>query len=164
MVISYRQIDKIQFPVYVLPSSNWDTIDGLFYVDRILVDDKNMPGETLGKRRLQTPFKDLLPLKRAADNLLAIIKSGHKCFIDSKGVPFIYEKTENCALKYHKIRKVEKKDSASVLWLKGFTFPFVVPRPPPIEYTWAGVLYLKGLPWVLYEYSISKQKDTRRKI
>ena len=162
MVISYRQIDKIQFPVYVLPSSNWELVDGLLYVDQLLVDDKNMPGDTIGKRRLQTPFKNLQPLKRAADNLLAIIKSGHKCFIDTNGVPFIYEKTESCALKYHKIRKVERKDTASVLWLKDFNFPFVVPRPPPTDYTWAGVLHLKGLPWVLYEYSVSKKADTRR--
>jgi hypothetical protein len=164
MVISYRQIDKIQFPVYVLPSSNWELVDGLLYVDQLLVDDKNMPGDTIGKRRLQTPFKNLQPLKRAADNLLAIIKSGHKCFIDTNGVPFIYDKTESCALKYHKIRKVERKDTASVLWLKDFNFPFVVPRPPPTDYTWAGVLHLKGLPWVLYEYSVSKKADTRRKI
>ena len=164
MVISYRQIDKLRFPVFVLPSSNWETVDGLLYVDRILVDDKNMPGDSLGKRRLQTPFKNLLPLKRAANNLLAIIKSNYKCFIDSNGVPFIYEKTENCSLKYHRIRKIEQKDSASVLWLKDLSFPFVVPRPPPLDCKWAGVLYLKGLPWILYEYSVSKEKDTRRKI
>lgn len=164
MVISYRQIDKIQFPVYVLPSSNWELVDGLLYVDQLLVDDKNMPGDTIGKRRLQTPFKNLQPLKRAADNFTAIIKCGHKCFIDSKGVPFIYDKTETCALKYHKIRKIDRKDTASVLWLKDFNFPFVVPRPPPTDYTWAGVLHLKGLPWMLYEYSVTRQADTRRKI
>jgi hypothetical protein len=147
-----------------LPSSNWQEVDGLLYVDGELVDDRNMPGDSLGKRRLQTPFKSLMRLRKSADNLIAIVKSGHRCFIDSNGIPFIYEKTESCALKYHKIRKVEGKDLKSVLWLKDVSFPFVVPRPPPIEYKWAGVLYLKGLPWILYEYSVVRQSDTRRKV
>ena len=165
MVVTYRKISKIKFPVYILDSSNWHEEDGLLFVDNRLVDDKNMPGETLGIRRLQTPFKDLYPLKGSLGSLLGIIKQNSgKAFIDSNGFPFIYEKTENCSLKYYKVRKIEKKEKAAVLWVKDITFPFKIPRPPRNSLPWAGILHRKGIPWMLYEYSAEKRADTRRKV
>ena len=164
MVITYRSVNKVTFPVYRLGSSNWEEHDGLLFIDNKLVDDKNMPGNTLGKRRLQTPFKDLYYLRYSISNLLGIIKQTQTAFIDSDGVPFIYEKTVSCSLRYYKIRKVERKTKASVLWLKGINSPFSIPRPPDPDMSWAGVLHMKGIPWMLYEYSENKKSDTRRKV
>ena len=59
MVITYRTIGHVTFPAFPLPSSNWEEQDGLLYLENKLLDDKNMKGKTLGRRRLQTPFKDL---------------------------------------------------------------------------------------------------------
>jgi len=56
------------------------------------------------------------------------------------------------------------KDSATLIRVKGHNSPFTVPRPPEVGYTWAGVLHVQGLPWMLYEYSETKLKDTRRKV
>lgn len=164
MVVTYRKISKVKFPVYILDSSNWHEQDGLLFIDNRLLDDKNMPGNTLGKRRLQTPFRELHPLKASLGSLLGIIKQTKKTFIDTEGTPFIYEKTENCSLKYYKIRKIEQKESASVLWVKGLSFPFKIPRPPINGLQWAGILHRKGIPWMLYEYSDCKKSDTRRKV
>lgn len=164
MIITYKEINKIQFPVFILPSGNWELVDGLLLIDNQIVDDKNMPGATLGIRRLQTHFTELVPLRHSIDSLIGILKQTTKYFIDSKGTPFIYQKTMNSSLKYYKIRKVELKEKASVLWLKDVNFPFTIPRPPPRELTWAGVLHIGGLPWLLYEYSEEKLKDTRRKV
>lgn len=164
MIITYKEINKIQFPVFILPSGNWELVDGLLLIDNQIVDDKNMPGATLGIRRLQTHFTELVPLRHSIDSLIGILKQTTKYFIDSKGTPFIYQKTMNSSLKYYKIRKVELKEKASVLWLKDVNFPFTIPRPPPQETTWAGVLHIGGLPWLLYEYSEEKLKDTRRKV
>ena len=164
MILTYKEVKKIKFPVFILPNSNWEAIDGILFLDNEIVDDKNMPGLSLGIRRLQTPFTELLPLKHSIDSLIGILKQKSKCFIDSAGTPFIYQKTMNSALKYYKIRKVERKEVASVVWLKDINFPFTVPRPPPIETTWAGVLHIGGLPWLLYEYSEERLKDTRRKV
>ena len=164
MIITYKEIKKIQFPVFILPNSNWESVDGILFLDNEVVDDKNMPGLSLGIRRLQTPFTELLPLKHSIDSLIGILKQNTKTFIDSGGTPFIYQKTMNSALKYYKIRKVEQKKVASVLWLKDINFPFTIPRPPPRETTWAGVLHIGGLPWLLYEYSEERLKDTRRKV
>jgi len=164
VIVTYKEIKKIQFPVFILPSSNWVLIDGLLLIDNQVVDDRNMPGASLGIRRLQTHFTELVPLRHSIDSLIGILKQTTKYFIDSKGTPFIYQKTMNSSLKYYKIRKVELKEKASVLWLKDVNFPFTIPRPPPRELTWAGVLHIGGLPWLLYEYSEEKLKDTRRKV
>ena len=165
MVINYKKFSEVKFPVYILPSSNWEEIDGLLYVDNKLVDDKNMAGKTIGMRRLQTPMKNILPLKRSISSSLGIIKQDRvNTFIDTEGTPFIYEKTTWSSLKYYKIRKIERKNSASVLWLKGINFPFKIPRPPVNDLQWAGVLHIAGLPWMLYEYSAVKHSDTRRKV
>lgn len=164
MIITYREISRIEFPVYKLPSSNWQLIDGLLFLDDKLVDDRNQPGKTLGIRRLQTPHGNLCNLKQCIDSHRGILKQTDKCFIDTFGKPFIYEKTKNCTLSYYKIRKVEQKDFASLVWVKDVKQPFPVPRPPSDGMSWAGILHLHGLPWMLYEYSDSQKKSTSRKV
>ena len=103
MVITYKDNDKITYPVYVLPSSNWTIADGLVTIDGLIVDDRNMEGESLGRRRLMTPYDNLFSLKKLTNNLVGIIKSGRTNFIDSKGMLFIYEKTRNARLRFRKI-------------------------------------------------------------
>lgn len=63
MILSFKDISRIKFPVYVLPSSNWQETDGLLFLDGKILDDRNMSGATLGIRRLQTPHKGVQPLK-----------------------------------------------------------------------------------------------------
>jgi len=164
MVITYKTINKIQFPIYQLPSDNWHLIDGLMFIDDVLVDDRNMLGDTLGKRRLQTHRGPLLPLRKAITSLVGVIKQNGRVFIDAKGRPFIYEKTKFCKLIYHKIKKIEGKNTASLLWVHGISFPFEIPRPPAHQYEWAGVLYMEQHPWLLYEYSQSRLKNSRKKV
>tara|TARA_R100001230_G_C5627283_1_gene135624 strand:+ start:282 stop:776 length:495 start_codon:yes stop_codon:yes gene_type:complete len=164
MVVTYKTINNITFPIFLLNSSNWEEQDGLLFVDDKLVDDKNMKGATLGLRRLQTGFKELYPLKASLNSHLGIIKQNVSTFIDNDGTPFIYEKSISCSLRYYRIRKVERKDVASVLWLKDISFPIKIPRPPLHEQKWAGMLHLKGIPWMLYEFSENKKDNTRRKV
>lgn len=164
MVISYRSIKSIKFPVFVVPSANWLQADGLVFVDEQLIDDKNMPGETLGIRRMQTPHRELLKLRKALVDLNGILKQRTNTFIDSEGRLFIYEKTLMCKLKYIKITEVILKEVACVLRLEGVRKPFIVPRPPLEGMKWAAVLHYHGLPWMLFEYSETKLKDTRRKV
>jgi len=42
---------KLDFPLYILPHDNWSFADGLLFLDGQIVDDRNMEGNTLGKRR-----------------------------------------------------------------------------------------------------------------
>lgn len=164
MVIQYKSINKIKFPVYELPSSNWERLDGLLFLDKQVVDDMNQRGDTLGARRLQTPHKNLLPLKAQIDTFRGILKSDHKYFIDTNGFCFIYEKTEFCKLKYFKIKDIVQRETCSLLKLDGVKNPFVIPRPPAMDIGYAGVILWNNLPWVLYDYAEEKLKDTRRKV
>lgn len=163
MIITYKTIKKIEFPVFVLPSDNWSLQDGLLFLDNEIIDDKNMPGKTLGIRRLQSPF-EMKSLNKSISSFVGILKQSKNAFIDSNGVPFIYHKTERCSLKYQKITKIVRRDVASLVYIKGCNSPFTVPRPPLPQMTWAGILHLHGLPWELYEYSEEFKKNTWRKI
>jgi len=164
MIYTYRDVLRVTFPIFHLPSDNWSYSDGLLFIENQVVDDKNMSGDSLGIRRIQTPHKNLLPLRRSLLNLTGIIKQNTSTFIDSKGTPFIYEKTEWCKLKYYKIRKVEKKGIASLLWLHGVSKSSVIPRPPHTDMKWAGMIHFNDDPWLLYEYAEEKLKDSKRKV
>lgn len=153
----------IRFPAYIL-SEEPEEIDGLLIIQDQVVDDRNMTGETLGIRRLQTPMKSLYPLRYMIDDEVGMLKHRGKHFIDTNGVYWYNEKTKTAALKYHKVRKVEKKQIAAVVWLKDIPFPFVEARPPGEGNSWAGVLYKKGIPWKIWEYCEERKEDTWRKI
>ena len=156
--------DNIEFPVFVLHTDNIELIDGILWIDNQVLDDKNMLGITLGMRRLQSPMKGLYPLKYMLENETDLLHHQGKFYIDSSGVFFIKIKTTNTQLKYHKIMRVEKKAIASRLWLKDCPFPFTLKRPLPENASWAGILYKQGIPWILYDLSEEKKKDTWRKI
>ena len=74
------------------------------------------------------------------------------------------KRLETANLFIKKIRKIERKDTAAVLWLEGIGHPMRVPRPPAPEMVWAAVLYLNDAPWIIYEFSETKKSDTRRKV
>ena len=111
MVITYRTLHNIQFPVFLLYSNEWEYADGLLFVEGQVIDDTNMPGSTMGIRRLQTPQPDLYPLKKAIQNHNGILKQTTKCFIDNNGKPFIYQKTKFANLKYLKINNTSIPDN-----------------------------------------------------
>ena len=69
-----------------------------------------------------------------------------------------------CDVKYHKIRKVEKRGTYSILWVQHITFPIKIPRPPVGGAEWAGILYLGKEPWLLYDYADKKEPNIKRKI
>lgn len=165
MAITYRHLRNVKFPIYPLRDRKWYEEDGLlFYGDKIL-DDKNMPGTTLGIRRLQSPFNDrLMPLGKSITSIVGISKNSYKYYVDSEGIPFEYEKTLFCKLKYFRIKRIEPKGTASLLYLEGLPRPFTIPRPPKQGQVWAGVLHLKGLPWMLYGYSSEWIEEAIRKI
>ena len=101
--------DELQFPIYVIHSDNVDFIDGIIWLDDQVLDDKNMKGDTLGLRRLQSPMKSIYPLKYMIKDYVGMMKHRGTTFIDSSGRVFNYEKTEKVDIKYHKIVKREKK-------------------------------------------------------
>lgn len=155
---------KYKFPVYVVHTDNVELIDGILWVEDQVLDDKNMSGETLGKRRLQTPMKSLYPLRYMITDTVELIKHRGNFYIDSTGMFFRYHKQKSLPLKYHKIRKTEKRRGRTVVWLKGINNAYDFARPPSPQETWAGVLYRSGIPWLVYEVCEERKKDTWRKV
>lgn len=164
-MVRYNQLDKIDFPVFKLPSENWSSKDGLLFLDGQLLDDKNMPGKTLGVRRLQTPHSGIVPLKHMIEDKIGILKQpSYTPYIDNLGRVFLYEKTIMVPLKPHAIKRVDRLETYSLLRLRAVPFPIKVKRPPADNIGWANLLYLYDSPWLLYSYSTSKIKSTKRKI
>tara|TARA_R100000656_G_scaffold96832_1_gene70301 strand:- start:1086 stop:1565 length:480 start_codon:yes stop_codon:yes gene_type:complete len=157
-------LDGIKFPVYVIGTEDIETVDNIIFADGKVVDDKNMWGRTLGKRRLETDLPNLYSLRYMIKSKVGLIKHRGYMYIDSEGNLFSYKKENFFPLKYHKIRKVDMKDVVSLLWLNDINFPIEIERPPAEEYTWAGVIYKGTVPWFFWEYSTEWKKDTRRKI
>lgn len=153
----------VQFPIFAIHTADVDTIDGITWIEDQVLDDKNMSGETLGLRRLQTPMKSIYPLKIMLEDEVALMKHHGKHYIDNYGKVFTYVKTRKVKLIYLKIARVVQKDICSIVWVKDVPFPFEEKRPLPSEAKWAGVLYKSGIPWKIYEYTTEKKKDTYRK-
>ena len=162
MIRNYKHIPNIKWPIYRLDSEDWHSTDGLLQYDGMILDDRNMPGATLGLRRLQTPHLNLYPLKKGSYSIPFLLR--HKYYIDSAGKPFIYEKTISMKLRYHLIKRVEKRESVTILWFYGIGFPLEVRNPPPDSAKYCRVLYLHSTPWLIYDFTFSKGKDTIRKI
>ena len=106
---------KIKFPIWVINSDNIWEQDGIIFIDEKVLDDRNQKGDTIGKRRLQTPLKNLFNLKFQIDDYIGLIKHRGKNYIDSSGKHIYYEKTKYTELASY--------------------FPnFPINRPPPKYY------------------------------
>jgi len=156
--------DKLKFPVYPIHTDDVIGVDGILWIENQVLDDRNMKGDTLGKRRLQSPMKSIYPIKYMLKDIPSYLNHQGKHYIDNSGYFFTKYKNHNLPLKYHKITRVDKKIIATVLWIKDCPFPFTLERPLPKSYTWAGILYRDDIPWILYDVSEEKKKDTWRKV
>lgn len=164
MYRTIKDLSKIRFPVYKLPSMEWYKTDGVLFLDSKVLDDTNMPGETLGIRRIQCGRKDLVKLKRAYPDLVSILSSTNSIFIDNNGVPFKYVRTITSPLKHYKVSSIEHKETCSVVIFKGLATRFTVPRPPYGDPRYARILHYKGSPWLIYDFVVNKGKDSFRRV
>ena len=110
-------MQSIQFPIYVIHSDNVEELDGILWLDDQVLDDKNMQGDSLGMRRIQTPMKSIYPLRYMIEDEISMLKHRGTTFIDSNGKIIVKEKNRTAKLIYHKIRKRELKEVATVIWL-----------------------------------------------
>lgn len=153
---------SMKFPLYVLHSDEVEFKDGLLFCDTQIVDDTNMKGKTLGVRRLQTPHKNLYPLRYMIESYSGLMKHRGKWFVDTNGKFFRYTKEHKVDIKYKKVTKIERKEVATLIWVEDIPFPFEEKRPNTSPYV--GVAYWQNKPAFLYDFSAEKKKDTWRKI
>ena len=166
MYRNIKTIQKVKFPLYSLPSNNFDSVDGISFIEGQPVDDLNMSGDSIGIRRKQSGRSDFYKLKGPIFDLGALIKSRGNHFISSDGKMFTYEKTGFQIIKCHQIDRFELRNTYSFLYIKGITIPFPIPRPPSDIHSilWARILYYEGFPWMLFDYTRAYTKNSRIKV
>lgn len=161
--LNYKQINRaIQFPVYELSSEEVYSSDGLLFLNGKVLDDRNQSGKTLGERRLQTPHQKAL-LNRSYPTFIDLVKCTHQFFIDSKGVPFRYDRNKMCTVESRKIKKKVSRGTYSVIYVDKITNLYTLSRYPVAE-EYAQILYLDKLPWLLYGVSEIELKTFRKVI
>lgn len=161
--LDYIQIcRKTLFPFYVLRSDNIYFEDGLLFLNGKIIDDRNQKGDTMGKRRLQTPHK-LASLGKSIFDFIQLIDSKETKFVDSRGFCFYYVKTKLCEVISFQISKKLSKGTHTTLFLKGVNCPFSISYYPTGK-DWGQVLMLDGLPWKLVSVSENKLNTYKRKI
>ena len=111
------KLGEIKFPVYVL-SGEAEIQDGILWCTQSdgtmgIVDDYNMKGETIGIRRIQTPYKSLYPLKYMLGDFRSLAKHRGRFYVDTKGKYFSYSKTTKADIIYLPIDKIEPKEVAT---------------------------------------------------
>ena len=133
---------------YRTESYNRDTAA---YTERIrIIDDKNLLGETLSRRRLQLSSKQvpLYKIKRAVYFIGDFIKlaTPRMWFIDSSGTVFQYKKTTRAKLRFYKVKNIFPVGGiGAVIEVQGLSERFkVLFRPAEAEH-WAGIVEVNDL-------------------
>jgi hypothetical protein len=128
------------------------------------IDDRNINAPSLGVRRLKSKIKFKKLNKTCTDivDIINSLKGQDNWFIDHLGTWFKYNRTEHSKVVTHRIKKLIKLETHSLLFLDGIDYPFFIPRPISAKY--ARVLYYKSVPWVILEYTNEYYKSTSKKV
>jgi hypothetical protein len=129
-----------------------------------IVDDKLLPGATLGLRRLVVVDAKLFPIRQAIYFLGDLIKIAKQTtwFIDNTGKIFQYRKTSRAKLGAHKITKVLPLDGmGAIIEVQGLPQRFKCMFAPKPEQYYAGILRW-GLGYILYGFYNEPFKSTYR--
>lgn len=162
-------LDSIEFPIYGITNDYrriWEDMNVL-YIETdsgvYTLDNKNVPGDTLGKRRLRiNAGKKYIP-KKVVYSISQMLHSAHNIFIDNTGSVFRYKKTMAVPLRYHVVDKIVKMEEGCVLLLKGIDYPIQMNCREAHSIKSVGLLH-SSIGYILYEYSESVKNNSWRKI
>lgn len=169
---------EVNFPVYKLGSKPYIIDNVCFYIyfksENLvpiikIVDDKNIPEETLAKRRLKllNESVDLKKINQAIFFLGDFIKLAkkHVWFIDSSGSVFEYEKNTVVPLVFKKITKLlPVKSGGLIVEVEGVPSRFKSLHIPNYYPKYAGLLEISKNSYILYGLFETQHKNTRRKV
>lgn len=157
----------INFPIYSVGSHKklWCENNILYLLsdsDIIYkVDNKNLPYDTIGKRRLRIHKKELYKFTGTYFSLVAVIKSNKKLFIDNTGKLINYKKSKTAKLEYIKIKRVVPVDNKGLLiYMYNKTAPLLVSNLVYNKEKYVGILDNT----IVYDFSTYKKENTWRKI
>lgn len=170
------KLSDISFPVYKLAKQKPNELDGvLFYLKSAIhnntkcqvsqvIDDKNVLGDTLARRRLQIekPYKLKCAIFFVGDLLKEAVK--HQWFIDSQGTIFTLEKTKRIPLVYKKITNIIRDVGVAIIEVEDLPGRHMCLFPPMEDQKYAAFLRPTSRSYILYGFADKKYEDTYRKI
>ena len=175
------KLNEISFPVYKLGKRKPIVEEGLvFYLNKTekedgtlvyfpqIIDDTNLKGNTLAKRRLELLEKGekLYKLKYAIFFISDMLKltKGATWFIDSTGKTFEYIKRIRVPLVFKKIKEIIPiKTGGVIIEIYGIPYRFKSLFRPLIEQKYAGLLYFNN-GYILYGFYDNLYNKTTRMI
>lgn len=163
----------INFPIFPIRSYyKMYNEEGIIYVETYIktwiLDNTNLPYNSLAKRRLR--INKPYPLTGVIFNITQLIKCKYKVFIDNKGKIFNYKKTKRITLKYKILSnyKINYKTNEVACFTKDLPYPFYVSSTYFNKFKQFDNLYLGVLAYlgghILYEITNEKKRDTWKKI
>lgn len=172
---------EIAYPVFRLgtnkPVTEWgvvfyyhhkETEEGQIVSVRI-IDDKNLPQQTLSLRRLQLSLDDSVSLFKVHKAIyflgdLIKIATPSTWFIDSLGKVFNYTKTSRAKLKVYPIKQIIPiKGGGVVVEAKGIMTRFKALYPPGTGEDYVGILHW-GKSLILYGFYEEQYDDSWRMV
>lgn len=163
-------LKDIEFPVFAIGSYEklWEENLILYlksgYDIIYKVDNKNLAGDTVGKRRLRIPKNERYNFRGTFFTIYQMINSGKKVFIDNRGKVFRYNKSTKVDLIYREIKKIKRvEDEGYLIYANKVPVPIKVPVILFERQKYIGLLNYKGS-YILYELTDEQKADTWRKI
>lgn len=165
----YKNIFDIQFPIFPV-ALNFERIwteDNITKIETAsgvyVLDNKNIQGDTLGKRRLRINNSKLYIPRGVVHSIGQLIRSKYKTYIDNTGEVFKYIKHTTVPLKYHKVDRIIETEHGCVLHFKDIHNPIILSCRNAHGIEYVGLLHT-NIGYILYEYSETIKANTWRKI
>lgn len=163
-------LKDIKFPIFAIGSySKFWSENNILYLQSdsdiiYKIDNKNLPFETIGKRRLFIKQKERYKFVGTYFTIAQMVRSNKKLFVDSNGKVIKYKKTQRVPLIYREIisrKSIEGK--GYLIRVKGITAPFLLSASIYNCQKFIGLLNYND-DYLIYELSNEKKADTWRKI
>lgn len=163
-------LKNIEFPIFMIGNYKrlWSENHILYlqsHSDIIYkLDNKNLAGDTLAKRRMRIPKKERYNFIKTFFTISQLIKSGKKTFLDNKGRLAHYKKSKRVSLLYREIlssKPIEGK--GFLIKVKNITTVFTISNAVYNDQKYIGLLNIGG-GYLVYELGEERKPDTWRKI
>lgn len=179
--MSNVSLKEISYPVFRLGTNKPLTEGGVtfFYHHKQLeegehisvriVDDKNMPQETLSLRRLQLSLDSTVQLFKISKAIyflgdLIKISTPNTWFVDNTGKVFNYQKTSRAKLKIYPVAQlIPIKTGGVIVEAKGIMTRFKALYVPEIGLDYVGILHW-GKSLILYGFYEQQHDDSWRMV
>jgi hypothetical protein len=169
-------LSEIAWPVYSLGTRCPIKEGSVVFFSKILkndkvsieiIDDTDIPGETLAIRRIGLLSNNikLCKIKYALFFLGDLVKIAKpdQWFIDTKGKLFQYKKVHRAKLIFKKIVSVIEGIGNVFIEIQGHAARYSCLYPPEPEQKYAGLLFFNGV-YILYGFYTEQHKTTYRKV